>query len=86
MKVNKKLKRRRRDSINHHVQEYYNLSGDIFDMEYPEAEKLILYDERDEVTAESNDTVVEELSTDASSEGVSYFSGPTWQRNKIPSE
>lgn len=55
-------------------------------MEYPEAEKLILYDERDEVTAESNDTVVEELSTDASSEGVSYFSGPTWQRNKIPSE
>ncbi|XP_076243278.1 A disintegrin and metalloproteinase with thrombospondin motifs 3 [Calliopsis andreniformis] len=83
-KIDKKPKRRRRDSIDHYAREFYNLSGDVFDMEYPEAEKLILYDERDEMSTEYNDTIIEELSTDANYEDLGYFSGPTWQRNKIP--
>ena len=33
-------------------------------MEYPEDEKLILYDEKDDVSTEYNDTIVEELSID----------------------
>lgn len=79
----KKSKRRRRESLNHDVQTFYNLSGDIFDVEYPEAEKLILYDEKDEISAEYNDTSVEELPTDVNSEEIGHFSGPKWQRNKI---
>ncbi|XP_017762475.1 PREDICTED: A disintegrin and metalloproteinase with thrombospondin motifs 3-like [Eufriesea mexicana] len=80
----KRSKRRKRDSVNHHVQEFYNLSGDVFDVEYPEAEKLILYDEKDDLSTEYNDTVVEELSIDVNSEEIGYFSGPKWQRNKVP--
>lgn len=72
--------------MNHDVQTFYNLSGDIFDVEYPEAEKLILYDEKDEISAEYNDTSVEELSTDVNSEEIGHFSGPKWQRNKISSK
>lgn len=85
-KQNVKSKRTRRDSINHYAQDFYNLSGDVFNMEYPEAEKLILYDERGEVPAEYNDTIMEDLPIDVNSEDLDYFSGPTWQRNKIPSE
>lgn len=55
-------------------------------MEYPEAEKLILYDEKDEISAEYNDTSVEELSVDVNSEEIGHFSGPKWQRNKISSK
>ncbi|XP_076752855.1 A disintegrin and metalloproteinase with thrombospondin motifs 3 [Xylocopa sonorina] len=76
--------RMKRDSLSHDAQEFYNLSGDVFDVEYPEAEKLILYDERDEVSTEYNDTIVEELPIDVNSEEIGYFSGPKWQRNKVP--
>ncbi|XP_026673494.1 A disintegrin and metalloproteinase with thrombospondin motifs 3-like isoform X2 [Ceratina calcarata] len=82
---NKKWTRRKRDSpISHEVQEFYNLSGDVFDVEYPEAEKLILYDNRDDASTEYNDTIMEELTIDVDSEEIGYFSGPKWQRNKIP--
>lgn len=72
--------------MNHDVQTFYNLSGDIFDVEYPEAEKLILYDEKEEISAEYNDTSVEELPIDVNSEEIGHFSGPKWQRNKISSK
>lgn len=55
-------------------------------MEYPEAEKLILYDEKDDVPTEYNDTIVEELSIDVNSEEIGYFSGPKWQRNRLSSK
>ncbi|CAK9807329.1 A disintegrin and metalloproteinase with thrombospondin motifs 3 [Anthophora plagiata] len=79
-----KSRRTRRNSLNHNVREFYNLSGDVFDVEYPEAEKLILHDDKDQVSAEYNDTIVEKLSIDINLEEMSYFSGPTWQRNKVP--
>ncbi|XP_050472499.1 A disintegrin and metalloproteinase with thrombospondin motifs 18-like isoform X2 [Bombus huntii] len=79
----RKSKRRKRDSLSHDVQGFYNLSGDVFDVEYPEAEKLILYDEKDDVPAEYNDTIVEELSIDVNPEEIGYFSGPKWQRNRL---
>ncbi|XP_050599228.1 uncharacterized protein LOC126927217 isoform X1 [Bombus affinis] len=60
----RKSKRSKRDSLSHDVQGFYNLSGDVFDVEYPEAEKLILYDEKDDVCTEYNDTIVEKLSID----------------------
>lgn len=55
-------------------------------MEYPEAEKLILYDEKDDVPTEYNDTIVEELSIDVNPEEIGYFSGPKWQRNRLSSK
>ncbi|XP_076647528.1 A disintegrin and metalloproteinase with thrombospondin motifs 1 [Halictus rubicundus] len=73
--------RRKRDSMDHYTPEFYNLSGDVFDMDYPEAEKLVLYDEKEEVPTEYNDTVIE---VDENPEDVGYFGGPSWQRNKIP--
>ncbi|XP_076636472.1 A disintegrin and metalloproteinase with thrombospondin motifs 14 isoform X1 [Colletes latitarsis] len=86
-KQDKKLKRTRRDSLNEYTRDFYNLSGDVFNMEYPEAEKLILYDERDdEIPRKYNDTIMEQLPIDVDSEDLDYFSGPTWRRNKIPSE
>ncbi|XP_054016241.1 A disintegrin and metalloproteinase with thrombospondin motifs 3-like isoform X1 [Hylaeus anthracinus] len=78
-----KSKRKRRDSIDN-TQDFYNLSGDVFDMEYPEAEQLILFDQRDGMSTEYNDTIVEELPIEVNTEDLDYFSGPTWQRNKIP--
>ncbi|XP_050578242.1 A disintegrin and metalloproteinase with thrombospondin motifs 3-like isoform X3 [Bombus affinis] len=79
----RKSKRSKRDSLSHDVQGFYNLSGDVFDVEYPEAEKLILYDEKDDVSTEYNDTIVEELSIDVNPEEIGYFSGPKWQRNRL---
>nr|XP_033324543.1 A disintegrin and metalloproteinase with thrombospondin motifs 3-like isoform X1 [Megalopta genalis] len=76
-----KLNRKRRDSADHYTPEFYNLSGDVFDVDYPEAEKLVLYDEKEEVTTEYNDTIIE---VDENSEDISYFGGPSWQRNRIP--
>lgn len=57
----RKLKRSKRDSLSHDVQGFYNLSGDVFDVEYPEAEKLVLYDGKDDALGEYNNTTVEEL-------------------------
>ncbi|XP_076391435.1 A disintegrin and metalloproteinase with thrombospondin motifs 2 isoform X1 [Megachile rotundata] len=74
--------RTRRNSANHYSQEFYNLSGDVFDMEYPEAEKLIMYDESDNISSEYNDTIMEQLTVDANSEEIDYFSGSTWHRRK----
>ncbi|XP_015434707.1 PREDICTED: A disintegrin and metalloproteinase with thrombospondin motifs 3-like [Dufourea novaeangliae] len=81
---NGKPKRRRRDSTNHYTHEFYNLSNDMFDMDYPEVEKLVLYDDKDEISSEYNDTLMEELLVNEKSKDLSYFSGPFWQRNKIP--
>ncbi|XP_031850064.1 A disintegrin and metalloproteinase with thrombospondin motifs 3 isoform X2 [Nomia melanderi] len=81
---NEKSKRRRRDATDHSTREFYNLSGDTFDMDYPEAEKLVLYDEKDEIPTEYNDTMMEELPVDENSEDIGYFGGPLWQRNRIP--
>ncbi|KAK9307654.1 hypothetical protein QLX08_002067 [Tetragonisca angustula] len=74
--------KRSSDSVNRDVQGFYNLSGDVFDVEYPEAEKLIFYDEKDEVPTEYNDTIVKELSIEMNSEELGYFSGPKWQRTR----
>lgn len=79
-------RRRRRDATNHSTREFYNLSGDMFDVDYPEAEKLVLYDEKDETSTEYNDTVMEEFPVDENLEDLGYFGGPLWQRNRIPSE
>ncbi|XP_076296368.1 A disintegrin and metalloproteinase with thrombospondin motifs 3 [Lasioglossum baleicum] len=77
-----KSNRRRRDLTDHYTREFYNLSGDVFDMDYPEAEKLVLYDEKEEVPTEYNDTVVEV--DDNPEDIVGHFGGPSWHRNKIP--
>ncbi|CAD1468887.1 unnamed protein product, partial [Heterotrigona itama] len=85
---NEKTKRIKRssdhddDPVNHDVQGFYNLSGDVFDVECPEAEKLIFYDEKDEIPTEYNDTIVEELSIDVNPEEIEHFSGPKWQRTR----
>ena len=43
---------------------FFIFRDNVFDVEYPEDEKLILYDEKDDVSTEYNDTIVEELSID----------------------
>ncbi|XP_034186806.2 A disintegrin and metalloproteinase with thrombospondin motifs 1 isoform X1 [Osmia lignaria lignaria] len=73
--------RKRRHSADRYNQEFYNLSGDVFDNEYPEAERLILYDENDNVSSEYNDTIMEQLTVDADAEEIDYFSGSTWHRS-----
>ena len=87
-KRNGKTKRIKRssDSVNHDVHGFYNLSGDVFDVEYPEAKKLIFYDEKDEIPTEYNHTIVEELAIDVNSEEIGHFSGPKWQRTRSSSK
>lgn len=81
LEISEVKERKRRHSTDRYNQEFYNLSGDVFDMEYPEAERLILYDENDNVSSEYNDTIMEQLTVDADAEEIDYFSGSTWHRS-----